>query len=63
MDSLLHSKYGILPVKKNFSYLVSHLQGADCCVPCFDLNIPANFKALDKWKDGFIANAGPDDPK
>ena len=24
---------------------------------------PASFDALDKWKDGFIENAGPDDPK
>lgn len=24
---------------------------------------PASFEALDKWKDGFIENAGPDDPK
>ena len=23
----------------------------------------ASFDALDKWKDGFIENAGPDDPK
>ena len=24
---------------------------------------PASFDALDKWKEGFIENAGPDDPK
>ena len=30
---------------------------------CFDLTNPASFDALDKWKEGFIENAGPDDPK
>ena len=29
----------------------------------YDLTNPASFEALDKWKDGFIENAGPDDPK
>ena len=38
-------------------------RGADCCALCFDLTNPASFEALDKWKDGFIENAGPDDPK
>ena len=37
--------------------------GADCCALTFDLTNPASFDALDKWKDGFIENAGPDDPK
>ena len=27
------------------------------------MTTPASFDALDKWKDGFIENAGPDDPK
>ena len=30
---------------------------------CYDLTNAASFDALDKWKDGFIENAGPDDPK
>ena len=30
---------------------------------CFDITEPSSFDALDKWKDGFIQNAGPDDPK
>ena len=38
-------------------------RGADCCALCFDLTNPASFEALDKWKEGFIENAGPDDPK
>ena len=38
-------------------------RGADCCALCYDLTNPASFEALDKWKEGFIDNAGPDDPK
>ena len=38
-------------------------RGADCCALCFDLTNPSSFAALDKWKEGFITNAGPDDPK
>ena len=38
-------------------------RGADCCALCFDLTNPQSFEALDKWKEGFIENAGPDDPK
>ena len=38
-------------------------RGADCCALTYDLTNPASFEALDKWKDGFIQNAGPDDVK
>ena len=38
-------------------------RGADCCALCYDLTNPNSFEALDKWKEGFIENAGPDDPK
>ena len=38
-------------------------RGADCCALTFDLTNSASFDALDKWKEGFIDNAGPDDPK
>ena len=38
-------------------------RGADCCALTFDLTNAASFDALDKWKEGFIENAGPDDPK
>ena len=38
-------------------------RGADCVALCFDITEPSSFDALDKWKDGFIQNAGPDDPK
>ena len=38
-------------------------RGADCCALTYDLTNPASFDALDKWKDGFIQNAGPDDVK
>ena len=29
----------------------------------YDLTEPASFEALNKWKEGFIDNAQPDDPK
>ena len=38
-------------------------RGADCCALTFDLTNPASFDALNKWKEGFIENAQPDDPK
>ena len=38
-------------------------RGADACALTFDLTNPASLDALDKWKDGFIQNAGPDDVK
>ena len=38
-------------------------RGADCCALTFDLTNPASFDALNKWKEGFIDNAQPDDPK
>ena len=38
-------------------------RGADCVALCFDITEPSSFDALDKWKDGFIQNAGPDDAK
>ena len=38
-------------------------RGADCCALTFDLTNPASFDALNKWKEGFIDNAQPDEPK
>ena len=38
-------------------------RGADCCALTFDLTNPESFEALNKWKEGFIDNAQPDDPK
>jgi len=38
-------------------------RGADCCALTFDLTNPSSFEALDKWKEGFIDNAQPDDVK
>ena len=38
-------------------------RGADCCALTFDLTNPDSFEALNKWKEGFIDNAQPDEPK
>ena len=38
-------------------------RGADCCALTYDLTDPSSFENLDKWKDGFIENASPDDVK
>ena len=38
-------------------------RGADCCALVYDITNSKSFENLDKWKDGFIENAGPDDPK
>jgi Ras-related protein Rab-7A len=37
-------------------------RGADCCALCYDLTNLDSFHSLDKWKQGFIENAGPSDP-
>ena len=38
-------------------------RGADCCALVYDITNPKSFENLSKWKDGFIENAGPEDPK
>jgi len=37
-------------------------RGADCCALCYDITNLDSFHSLDKWKQGFIENAGPSDP-
>jgi len=37
-------------------------RGADCCALVYDLTNLDSFHSLDKWKQGFIENAGPSDP-
>lgn len=37
-------------------------RGADCCALCYDLTNAASFDNLNRWKQGFIENAGPTDP-
>ena len=37
-------------------------RGADCCALCYDITNLDSFHSLDKWKTGFIENAGPSDP-
>ncbi len=36
-------------------------RGADCCCLCYDITNRNSFENLNKWKQGFIENAGPDD--
>jgi Ras-related protein Rab-7A len=38
-------------------------RGADCCVLVYDITNRKTFENLTKWKQGFIDNAAPDDPK
>ncbi len=38
-------------------------RGADCCILVYDLTNKKSFENLQKWLDGFIENAGPEDPK
>ena len=37
-------------------------RGADCCALTFDLTNQTSFENLDRWKRGFLENAGPNDP-
>lgn len=37
-------------------------RGADCCALVYDLTSAQSFESLDRWKKGFIDNAGPSDP-
>ena len=37
-------------------------RGADCCALCYDMTNAASFENLDRWKRGFLENAGPSDP-
>uniref|UniRef100_T1JBV4 Ras-related protein Rab-7a n=1 Tax=Strigamia maritima TaxID=126957 RepID=T1JBV4_STRMM len=45
------------PLKVNF------YRGADCCVLVFDVTLPSSFKSLDSWRDEFLIQASPRDPK
>ncbi len=36
-------------------------RGADCCCLCYDITSKNSFENLNKWKQGFIDNAGPED--
>jgi Ras-related protein Rab-7A len=38
-------------------------RGADCCALVYDITNKKSFEDLNRWKEGFIENAGPDDPK
>ena len=38
-------------------------RGADCCVLVYDITNRKTFENLTKWKQGFIDNAAPDEPK
>ena len=38
-------------------------RGADCCVLVYDITNRKTFENLTKWKQGFIDNASPDEPK
>ena len=38
-------------------------RGADCCALVYDITNAKSFENLDKWRDGFIENAAPSDPK
>ena len=42
---------------------VAFYRGADCCVLCFDVTMPATFKSLDSWRDEFLIQASPRDPE
>ena len=37
-------------------------RGADCCALTYDMTNQQSFENLDKWKRGFLDNAGPNDP-
>jgi Ras-related protein Rab-7A len=36
-------------------------RGADCCALVYDITNPDSFDHLDRWRDGFIEHAGPED--
>uniref|UniRef100_A0A914PIB3 Uncharacterized protein n=1 Tax=Panagrolaimus davidi TaxID=227884 RepID=A0A914PIB3_9BILA len=38
-------------------------RGADCCVLTFDVTNNVSFKKLDSWRDEFLIQANPQDPK
>ena len=37
-------------------------RGADCCALTYDMTNQTSFENLDRWKRGFLENAGPNDP-
>ena len=37
-------------------------RGADCCALTYDITNQTSFENLDRWKRGFLENAGPSDP-
>ena len=38
-------------------------RGADCCALVYDITNTQSFDSLARWRDGFIENAGPQDPQ
>ena len=38
-------------------------RGADCCILVYDITNKKSYENLQKWYDGFVENAGPDDVK
>ena len=38
-------------------------RGADCCILVYDITNPVSFDNLNKWKAGFLDNAGPNEPE
>ena len=41
----------------------SFYRGADCCALVYDMTNPKSFDNIDKWKEGFIEHAAPQDPR
>lgn len=42
---------------------VAFYRGADCCVLVYDVNVNRSFDTLDNWRDEFLKQASPSDPK
>mmetsp|Transcript_10446 Transcript_10446/g.7339 ORF Transcript_10446/g.7339 Transcript_10446/m.7339 type:complete len:83 (+) Transcript_10446:157-405(+) len=38
-------------------------RGADCCILVYDITNPVSFDNLNRWKAGFLDNAGPNEPE
>jgi len=42
---------------------VAFYRGADCCVLVYDVTQPKTFQSVNMWKDEFLVQASPPDPK
>jgi Ras-related protein Rab-7A len=42
---------------------VAFYRGADCCVLVYDVNVKRSFDTLDNWREEFLNQASPSDPK